>query len=53
MWVGEMDLQKSAIESDSTTIYVQAQRGIEQPSMRPANGQNCSEQQKTLSIGRS
>lgn len=29
MWVGEMDLQKSAIESDSTTIYVQAQRGIE------------------------
>lgn len=29
MWVGEMNLQKRAIESDSTTIYVQAQRGIE------------------------
>lgn len=30
MWIGEMDLQQSAIESDSTTIYVQAQRGFEQ-----------------------
>ena len=29
MWVGEMDLQKRAIELDSTTIYVRAQRGIE------------------------
>lgn len=30
MWLGEMHLQQSAIESDAATIYEMAQRGIEQ-----------------------